>query len=149
MIRSSRVYHTTLARAFVALLAGIVLGGLSTAAFYVHIRQGLDFTWQTLAWVLESLRYNNPILSALIIGVGMLAWAGLHATGRRGWPDFLLAGALVRPAEVMLVSRLVYDEQGPWTDYLPFILFFACQGAVVGLIVWRMAYRAVPGAATD
>jgi hypothetical protein len=124
---------------------------------------------------LTVLRSENSRLTFVHWLVGLLVtggpvWALLHARGSRNWPEAAIAGAAL--TFVVSLAYLVWygfavappteilgDPSAPvapywrtatyWTDALQSLLELTAFGAVVGLVVWRVAYRRVSGGAPD
>jgi hypothetical protein len=106
----------------------------------------------------------------LLIGLafcGAPVWLVLHATGRRRWQNAVVAGALV-PFIVSLAFTTRFftgRASGQWSYYgnggdhwidgkitmfgITMALQSAAQlaaiGALVGLVIWRVAYRRIEG----
>lgn len=149
----------------VLLPLAIMLGdGLISGRFSV-----LDLLQLCEVWVLTSIVWLVGLTVA-----GLPAWIVLHRRGRRGWRAAVALGAGLTFTVFMLLSfgddlireppptgstfsagdafgQIVVDNQTTAYGYFTKVLvsaIFALIGAVVGWVVWRVAYRSDPVAAS-
>jgi hypothetical protein len=147
-------YSTSWSRALLGLTAGAAIGALLlTMSQADTFAQGLDVL---------------PVLFAAV-GVTMLVlgvpfWVSLHTSGARDWSDAMLLGGVMalavaaaitgharwylgRTGEFYLVhARVMLLTQrmsaAEWTVWGMQVALAGIVGALVGLVVWKIAYRA-------
>jgi hypothetical protein len=133
-------YHTTLARAALALLVGTIVGALLTSGYMVVAELGHPVPSFTAA-IRGSAEIFPYAVIAWAMGLGLIApvpWLILHRRKLRSWPVAAGLGAVL----AFLVAL-----PGPVVLHLPAIAalavasFFGLFGAIVGIVVWRVAYR--------
>jgi hypothetical protein len=165
------MYTTNLTRAAVAIIAGIIAGGTLVVLWsfwgvtdvqylrdYWHRDAKVVFTYAALVWA-----------SGLLI-FALVPWAILHRKGiRRWWVAIALGAALAFIVALGLLTDgfgmfsfsgtiSAADSGGPtkvdgrltrhgWAEAFKTALICGALGGVVGLVVWRTAYRWVPSAA--
>ncbi|MGE5202759.1 MAG: hypothetical protein ACM3O6_11925 [Acidobacteriota bacterium] len=146
------------------LLVSLVIAGSAVLASYAHWSSSVDFSSGNLFWLLF-------IVVAIFgtFGIGLLAlaapiWWLLHRCGRRSWIDAMALGAVLTFATCAAPSaiRSVWPPQsyrysssdggGPevidnkltehgWHNLLKTAGLFSAAGSIVGLVIWRVAYR--------
>jgi hypothetical protein len=160
---------TTFLRACFALLIGALVASSATILLIASIAVGSGITdWNSFvaqmgfAFVLATLTY--------ILGLFLLAaplWTFLHKMGHRSWKDAGLLGATlgfivtllfyisptwpIRPegsrssfggSAGLLVEDNVVTPLG-WATFLSYSAIHGAICALIGILVWRLAYRTV------
>jgi len=148
------IYETSWWRVLLAVPAGAAVGALMlTASQADTIAQGLA--------VLPVL-FAGVMLTMLLLGVPFWAW--LHAGGARDWSDAMLLGgtmAFAATAAITGHARVYLGEAGAFyldhgtllllsprmsamelTLWLAQLALAGTVGALSGLVVWKIAYRA-------
>jgi hypothetical protein len=102
-------------------------------------------------------------VSATMLLLGVPFWAWLHWSGARGWSDAMLLGgtmAFAAAAAITGHARPYFERAGAfyldywrvilltqrmttaeWTLWLMQVALAGLVGAIVGLVVWKVAYR--------
>ncbi len=147
-IRAPRQYETTIDRAGIALAIGSALGGGVVLALLLLGGQREPFALAT-AWAIGSL----------FIGIGMTAVAGplwlvMHVAGLRRARHAALVGAVAALAVFVgaqtygfgLLEMPVIDSHTwmfRWASAIATSAVLALIAALIGGIMWRVAYRRV------
>jgi hypothetical protein len=125
-------YTTDVRRAALGILAGAAVGSasqlpsfLSHAGFAGLLAPLAVFVIGTLVWALGILFFAS------------LPWSFLDASGRRRWwhAALLGAGLMLVPASLTLTGGV--------SRALLFMAEASALGALIGLVIWRVAYRRV------
>lgn len=164
-------YEFRPSRVYMAVLAGAVVGGVSTALLML-----LGSIWQIGASGHDEwLRLRNQtllfsILGSIVFFVGIVAlgvpgWIAMHRLGRRQWYDAVVLGALLAFLGDLAMSYGPLVLHSPGSDYSAWdggvatvihyrltaqgwrflfegALLEAVAGALAGLTIWGIAYRA-------
>jgi hypothetical protein len=129
-----------------ALLAGCAAGGaLLSMTHWTGANLGLLGAWEDrqlgalLGWF---------IIGAFAYGVGLLAaspfWYALHAAGLRGWRAAAGLGAFLTVlaySVFALVNSVRISTASDFWFLAEFLGVMSLLSAVVGIVVWRVAYR--------
>ena len=155
-------YETTLGGAALALLAGAVCGGALITTLFLGPRAfagRLGWSWTTDAALVVGLYAS---IWFTLFGFGLLFLAApvlwlLHRLGQRSRVQAVVLGVTLT-----LVSYVAYSEYsrnfrialfygpapiggslraGYWPMMLEGAVWFAIVGGLVGLVIWRIAYR--------
>jgi hypothetical protein len=159
-------YETTLGRAALALLAGAAAGAAITTVLHLGLILRPNRTWTDATERAAAMSLLYFILfTAGLLALAAPAWWLLHRLGRRGQVQALILGVTLT-----LVSYLAYSQYtwhftrklfyGPapifWASglgrglrgWLPYRLtllegavWYSIAGGLVGLLIWRIAYR--------
>jgi hypothetical protein len=123
-------------RLFTALGSGAVTGALLTGAGYalpgLLLSEADDASTTLVIAALASIAALVVWAGGLLV-VGLPVWAALCRRGVRSWPAALLAGGGLSAAAAWLVSLSLAPPLG-------FMTAIGAAGAVVGWVVWRVAY---------
>ncbi|MCW3836582.1 hypothetical protein ACFQ1E_09830 [Sphingomonas canadensis] len=145
---ASHEYETTLDRAGLAMAAGSLLGGgVVTALLAMGGTSGvMELVWGTL-------------IGAVFVSIGIAAvvgplWLVMHVAGLRRARHAAMVGALV--AMVVVIGARTWGfgmgDMPPidgrtlamaWLSALATSLLWALAAALIGLAMWRIAYRRV------
>jgi hypothetical protein len=149
-------YVTTPARVAMALLAGAATGGiLNAVVYFLAARIGLFGGAEDRE---PLVMYPLTIIGSIVYGVGLLAaspfWYVLHRWGiRQWWVAASLGGGLSLFAIVafLLAGNLAAGRAVSAFDpaLIAVVATVAAIGIVVGLTVWRVAYRRREALRTD
>ena len=137
-------------RATLAAAAGALIGALGVAIVVLLLATAGA----------ETVNLSDLIVSILIFVVALVGWSlglflvGLplwwlfHRTGRRSWRVAMLLGAFTTFVIVLLLERsggilAVATGASDSGDLISFVWIgaMAVLGAVVALVIWRIAYR--------
>lgn len=164
------MYTTNLPRAALAILVGIIAGAILVALWSFWGNTDLQYLrefWRRDALIV--LTYAAFVWAAGLIVVAPGPWAMLHRNGIRDWWVAVALGAtLTFVVTLGLLTDcfgLIHfsnissaaDSGGPtkidgrltrhgWVEASKFALVCSALGGLVGLVVWRTAYRWVPSA---
>ena len=131
-------------------LGALTGGGLTTAGMIVpDLMAG-----RSGDPALMSPLYLLVVVAAVLIWalglllVGAPAWAVLHQVGRRGWRSAVISGAGLSLAAALLLGALLGMRDAMPRSVIGFWPEFGLSliGAVVGLVIQRIAYRRAPPA---
>jgi hypothetical protein len=141
-------------RATLAVTAGAVIGALGVAIVVLLLATAGT----------EAVNLSDLIISILIFLVALVGWSlglfllGLplwwlfHRNGWRGWRVAMLLGAFTTFVIVLLLEIsggifAVATGNSDGGDLISFvwIAVMALLGAIVALVIWRIAYRPVEG----
>lgn len=169
---SEAVYCTTLARAALALVVGAMVA--SPLTMLVLLGPAIAEDAGQLNEYLPQLAFVL-IAAAIVYAIGLVflaapCWLLLHRQGHRSWRvAAALGGALgfvvtfllyvsptfpIRPegssssfggSEGMLVEDNVVTALG-WTTFLGYSVVYGLLCSVIGILIWRIAYRRVSAA---
>ena len=163
------MYTTNLPRAALAILVGTIVGAILVTlwSFWGNTNfQYLREYWQRDALIVFT--YAAFVWAAGLFVVAPGPWAMLHRNGFRGWwaavglgatLSFVVTLGLLTNAFGLIDSTIssAADGGGPtwvegrltrhgWAEASEFALVCSALGGLVGLAVWRTAYRWVPPA---
>ena len=165
----STVMHTTnLPRAALAIVVGTIVGAILVALWSFWGNTDLQYLreyWHRDALIVFS--YAAFVWAAGLIVVAPGPWAILHYNGMRSWWIAIALGAILtfvvafglitRGFNLFVVSDgfSSSDNGGPiwidgrltphgWAEASQFALICSALGSIVGLAVWRTAYRWMP-----
>lgn len=164
------MYTTNLPRAALAILVGIIAGAILVALWSFWGNTDLQYLreyWHRDALIVFT--YAAFVWAAGLIVVAPGPWAMLHRKGIRDWWVAVALGAtLTFVVTLGLLTDcfgLIHfsnissaaDSGGPtrvdgrltrhgWVEASKFALVCSALGGLVGLVVWRTAYRWVPSA---
>lgn len=163
-------YVTTLPRAAMSLLAGALVAGPAT--ILIMLAPAIGSSVYDLKTFVAQFAFAS-IAAVIVYALGLLVlaapiWALLHNRGHRSWRSAItLGGALgftvtlllylwptfpIRPegssasfggSAGMLVEDNVVTSLG-WTTFLGYSSVYALVCALVGFLIWRLAYRTDP-----
>lgn len=146
-------YETTLSRAALAIVAGAGSGALLVSAFVMATEFGEPVP-TFIAGIEGASSIFGFAFAAWIVGLVILApipWLTLHRRHRRTWRVAAALGAslasivgLVISAAILMDFGEIIQGQMALKDILSTIgigCLFGIAGAIVGVIVWRVAYR--------
>jgi hypothetical protein len=146
------IYETTPFRAIPALFAGAVVGTVIVVFALALSGAVVD---GTAASLLPDRMFNTSFILApfvfIVFAAGAVFIAGpcwwvLHRMGRRTRWDAMLLGALLCAAAgfVPPIAAISHLTLGHLTEFALVFVVMAVAGALAGLAVWRLAYRALP-----
>ncbi len=146
------IYETTPFRAIPALFAGAVVG---TVIVVFALALSGAVADGTAASLLPDRMFNTSFILAPFVFVVFAAgavfiagpcWWVLHRMGRRTRYDAMLLGALLCAAASFAppIAAIPHLTIGPLAEFAASFAVMALAGAVSGLAVWRLAYRAAP-----
>ena len=158
-------YTTSLPRAALGIAAGVITGAALVTLWDRVGVSGIHEYW--LRDALFIFTYAAVVWAAGVLVVALVPWAFLHHYGLRGWPVAVTLGAVLTfivvcgfltngfGAYVASGNFSAADNGGPtwvsgrltshgWGEAIRFAAICSAMGAVVGLVVWRTAYRRVP-----
>jgi hypothetical protein len=163
------MYTTNLPRAALAILVGTIVGAILVALWSFWGNTNLQYLreyWQRDALI--AFTYAAFVWAAGLIVVAPGPWAILHSNGFRGWWAAVALGATLTFVVTLglltnafgLIDSIISsaaDGGGPtwvegrltrhgWAEASKFALMCSALGGLVGLAVWRTAYRWVPPA---
>ena len=159
-------YQTTFLRAVLAVGAGAVAGAAMVTVWFLAGASDLNYLRQYGFQAGVLIFINATVIWALgLVLVGAPLWAILHYYGKRNWTaagalgailTFVVTLGLLTNGFGLLVSGNLSasDAAGPiwvdsqltahgWAVALEVAVVCCIAGALVGLIVWRVAYRPV------
>ena len=159
-------YETTLPRAALALATGTVAGALLVTLAMLPLRDLAYFVTFGLPVAATMFIYAAFFWAAGLALVAPVPWALLHHCRWRSWPSAMTLGVVLTfivtfgmfthwfgldvPAGLVAASdsggRTVIDGRltaHGWFAGFQLALFCSAAGALVGLVVWRTAYRRV------
>jgi hypothetical protein len=136
------VRAVTVPRAALALTAGAIVGALLTTLLLIAPGLVTEFGVYRTNWsriLVSTLIISIASFAYFLIGlvlVGVPTWYLAHRLDRTGWSEAMIVGAILMFVVVMLLNA------GP-TDGLSLeaSAWMSAVGAVVGLVVWWIAYR--------
>jgi hypothetical protein len=159
-----QTYQTNLPRALLGIGVGIIAGASLTAlwslngASYEDLAGPEIYSYAVVVWV-----YAAVFWTAGLLLVACLPWAVLHWLGVRSWWGAAVFGAILTFAVSLGLlthgfglnppgSFSSSDSGGPewinghitphgWANAARFAAVLAAAGALVGLAIWRTAYR--------
>lgn len=146
-------YETSLARVLAALIIGALVGALIILS--IDLMDAYKKSWKyDFIWY---LRKNGPFVFSVsyvfflvsLVIFGGPVWYLLHKLDRRQFYIALLAGAIVPVVVFVSFIQICYVSMDrcpipPYFNYFAMIIysiFIAASGAVIGLTIWRVAYR--------
>jgi len=161
-------YETTPGRVILALLAGAMVGACLVAASSIlsmELYSSNDPKLLELIWL--GLFVGNGAFVIFAVGLSLVggpAWLLLHNLGWRGWPEAIAVGILLTFAASLCLqsgwplpppTKSTYsadDSGGPliinnivtahgWTIFVQQSMQLSIVGGIVGLTIWRIAYR--------
>jgi hypothetical protein len=100
--------------------------------------------WMIVTDFLEVFAFVFVQLFIVLIGLGGPVWMLMHALRLRGWGAAILGGAAAATTFAVLMAYLFEDsvKGHPFRDLLlSYFPKFIPVGALIGLIVWAVAYR--------
>ena len=153
----SRAYETTASGVACALLAGALTGGalvgleLATVSHFIAVSPKSHHAYSLRGAVTT---FVPVALVALIFFAGGLAiigaplWLAMHRLGWRSWLDAAVAGFVATGIGMFLLSAWPFISHGhkslhDWWKIVEHTFYIAPVGAIVGLVIWRIAYRPV------
>lgn len=155
-------YTTSLPRAALGIAAGVITGAALITLWSFEGMTTYDEHW--LRHGLAVFMYAAVVWAAGLIVVAAVPWAFLHHYELRGWPVAIGLGAILTflvvfgfltngfGAYAASGNLSAADNGGPtwvngrltshgWSEAFIFAAICSAAGAVVGLVVWRTAYR--------
>lgn len=155
-------YTTTVARAVMGLTAGTLTGAAVIAVWSLVGANTVDAV--LLGGALVVFVFAAVMWAMGLIIVAAVPWAILHHYGYRSWPAAAALGAILTFIVVTGFMTNGFgavagsgglsaaDSGGPtwvdgrltaygWSQALVFAAICSAAGAIVGLVVWRTAYR--------
>jgi hypothetical protein len=151
MLKSAE-YKTTLLRAAISLAVGAVVGALLVSAWMMAAE--LDQPVPSLSAALDGavwiFAYAFAVWAIGLVVVAPIPWLILHDMNYRTWPVAVIVGAVLTfmVTVVIAVAFLVdvphlmqgYGNARQLTVSVIVAGLFGFAGAVVGVVVWRVAY---------
>lgn len=146
---TSEIYETTLPRAALAICCGAIVGALILALYLVREFFFADNFVAILPQVaLAAFLKLLPFCFVGLVGFAVVPWWLLHRWNYRGWKSAVALG--VGLAYLFPVIAFLIDAGGKipadvpdWSYILAVFIRVGGIGGVVGLIIWRIAYRRV------
>ena len=160
-------YQTKALRVICAIIVGAVLGGLYFAVSYAigkYLQFGTEYFWKyTIENASGVFVLASTVWLAGILVLGCPVWWWLHRKGWRYWWIAAGVGAVAPAVFVFLRSTRYLTGQASgrfsytqgktkiwengiltfdgWLDAAYSAAFFGLLGAIIGFLIWRIAYR--------
>lgn len=157
-------YEITTGRAALALLVGALTGSLLVSAWYLAMfvmASSGQLPGDIFLYQFRTMLILVPMSSFLVFAGGLLIigiplWALLHQLGWRSWMHSIIFGFLagvVAALAIQFVPRLLLasgtiagnyrERELDWLNIAGSIAWIGVACAIVGLVIWRIAYRRV------
>jgi hypothetical protein len=133
-------YETTRARALAASVVGALVGAIALELYLLTL---VVATGPVSFSLLLNAISDLPVLALFIwlglVIIGVPCWLLLHRAGFRAWQHLAAAGAVAFFAVTYAIeSRVVFTDHA-----MSSASRMALLGALVGVAIWRVAYRKV------
>jgi hypothetical protein len=159
-------YETNLPRAALGLVVGTVAGASLIELWFLSEVRDLQELPLALQAASAIFIYAAFFWAAGLFLVAPLPWALLHHCGMRSWLSALALGAALTFGVMLAGGTYWFGLRAPgdlsaadlagrttwtdgrltlhgWTNAVGHALLFSITGALVGLVVWRTAYRRI------